>query len=308
MNTTTDYTHQEARTDFICPLCGYNDCRNVFTCTDYFVSDKKFNIVSCNNCGLRITQNNLNESELDTYYHSVNYISHSNTRKGATNRIYHIARKWMLKKKRKWIEKHISGSEKNLLDVGCGTGYFAAYMQKHGWSVLGVEKNDATRAFISKKFEFKVESSVRDIDKNSQFNVITLWHVLEHLSDLNNAMQPFSRLLTRQGTLFIAVPNYTSVDAAKYRNHWVAYDVPRHLWHFAPAQMQRLAEKHGFQVTAIKPLHLDGFYISILSEKYKGSSIYFIKGFLSGLNTWLKALANIEKSSSLLYVLEKLPE
>ncbi len=308
MNTTTDYTHQEARTGFTCPLCEYNDFKNVFTCTDYFVSGEDFDIVSCNNCNLRVTQHFLKESELDKYYHSENYISHSNTHRGITNRIYHVARKQMLKKKRKWVGKEVSGTDKKLLDVGCGTGYFAVLMQEKGWNVLCVEKNENAGKFARENFGLEVMQSLKNIDENSRFDAITLWHVLEHLSDLNNAMQTFSRLLTRQGTLFIAVPNHKSADASKYHNHWAAYDVPRHLWHFAPAQMLRLAEKHGFRVTAIKPLHLDGFYISILSEKYKGSSVCFIKGFLSGLNTWLKTLANIEKSSSLLYVLEKLPE
>ncbi|MDO5523967.1 MAG: class I SAM-dependent methyltransferase [Bacteroidia bacterium] len=307
MKTTTYYTHQETISGFICPICGYTECNDEFTCTDYFVSGENFDIVSCSGCGLRVTRHRLSEDALGAYYQSENYISHSNTRKGAINSIYHAARRLMLKKKRNWVEKQTAANDKKLLDVGCGTGYFAASMQKRGWNVVGVEKSDSDRKFAI-EIKLEVVPSLKEIGGNNRFDTITLWHVLEHLGDLNHAMQSFNRLLTPQGTLFIAVPNHTSADAEKYGTHWAAYDVPRHLWHFAPTQMLQLAEKHGFRVAATRPFHLDGFYISILSEKYKGSSMYFIKGFFSGLNTWFSTLANTEKSSSLLYVLKKMPE
>ncbi len=290
---------------FQCLICSNSEFEHVFSCTDHFVSKEKFNIIQCTNCGFRLTKDFPIGKNIDAYYEADDYISHSDTNEGFVNKLYHFVREFMLKEKALWVEKNTKASGTELMDVGCGTGYFAALMQKRGWNVVGIEKNDSARDFAKDQFEVNVFPSLESYTENDKFDAITLWHVLEHLEDLNGSMQKFHELLAHDGSLFVAVPNRNSSDADKYRQFWAAYDVPRHLWHFAPEHLKLLAHKHGFEVFETKPFHFDGFYISLMSEKYKGTSLPFFKGFLSGMKTLFASWQNKEKSSSLLYILRK---
>jgi 2-polyprenyl-3-methyl-5-hydroxy-6-metoxy-1,4-benzoquinol methylase len=137
------------------------------------------------------------------------------------------------------------------------------------------------------------------------FEVITLWHVLEHLPNLNSSMSQFFKLLKDTGTLVIAVPNINSYDAKKYQQYWAAYDVPRHLWHFSPNTVSLLAEQCGFQIIDIKPMPFDAFYVSMLSEKYKNKKFATLRGLYRGLLSCFICLFNKKKSSSLIYVMKK---
>lgn len=292
-----------------CPICNSDKFKNVFVCTDHFVSSEKFDIAECENCGFRVTKDFPQGDKINRYYKAEAYISHSNTREGLVNKLYHRVRSLMLNRKASWVKNNIINHNKNLLDLGCGTGYFLAKMKFNGWHTIGIEKSEEARSFAKQQFQIDVFSSIEELEsnlsKNKKFEVITLWHVLEHLEDLNKSMQWLYERLCNDGTLFIAVPNHTSADAKKYKEFWAAYDVPRHLWHFSPNQMQLFAQNHGFEIVNVKPFHFDGFYISMMSEKYKKSSIAFIKGFISGLSTYILSLFNNNKSSSLLFVLRK---
>ncbi len=292
-----------------CPICNSDKFIDIFVCTDHFVSDEKFDIVECEKCGLRITKEFPQGDDINRYYKAEAYISHSDTREGLVNKIYHQVRSIMLNQKANWVRNNIVNHNKNLLDIGCGTGYFPARMKQKGWHVIGIEKSDEARLFAAQQFQLEAFSSIDELEDNlpqdRQFEVITLWHVLEHLENLNESMQWLKKRLCDDGTLFIAVPNYKSADAERYGEYWAAYDVPRHLWHFSPKQMQLFAQKHGFEIVNVKPFHFDGFYISMMSEKYKKCSLAFIKGFFSGLSTYFQSLFDKEKSSSLLFVLRK---
>ncbi len=292
-----------------CPICNYDKFGKIFTCADNFVSGEEFEIVACQNCGFRWTNHFPPGDTINRYYEADAYISHSDTRKGLINRLYHSVRALMLQQKANWVAQNVPNNSKKLLDVGCGTGYFPAQMQQKGWDVVAVEKNENARRFAENQFRISTFDSLQSVDQNwsqnPQYDAITLWHVLEHLEQLNESMQWFCEHLHNQGALFIAVPNCASVDAKKYKQFWAAYDVPRHLWHFAPRQMQLLAQKHGFQIVSIRPFHFDGFYISMMSEKYKKSRFPFMGGLITGFSTFFLSLFNKKNSSSLLYVLKK---
>lgn len=289
-----------------CPVCDNARFSPFLTATDFFVSGENFNIKQCNSCGFKITENINDEETIGHYYQSENYISHSNTTKGLVNSIYHGVRKYMLGRKRHWIEHATSLKKGTILDVGTGTGFFLNEMQKSGWQVTGTEKSKDARDFAKKEFglENLPAENLFELPEKS-FDAITLWHVLEHIHQLNENMAAFFRLMKDSGKLLIAVPNHNSYDALHYKKFWAAYDVPRHIWHFTPLQMKMLGEKYGFRLTKLHPMPFDSFYVSLLSEKYKKSRFAFVKGIFFGKISWVKSILKPENCSSVIYVFEK---
>jgi len=286
-----------------CPLCGDSQFVHFETCNDYFVSHERFSLYQCYSCQFVFTQDVPVRGDKKRYYNTPDYISHSDSKKGMLNWVYHHVRNIMLRKKTRLA---IKGKQHgSLLDIGCGTGYFAASVKRKGWNVVGVEPSETAAEIARHKFGIEVILP----DKLSglphhQFDVITLWHVLEHLENLNEMMSLFSKLLRENGRLIIALPNINSYDAAKYRSFWAAYDVPRHIWHFSPDTFQQLAQKHGYTITSIKRLPFDVFYISILSEKYMSHTFPLLKGMFSGILYYVASLFDSRKSSSLVYILK----
>lgn len=289
-----------------CPVCDKKVFSPFLICTDYFVSGEQFSIKQCNSCGFKITENIEDEENIGRYYQSENYISHSNTSKGLVNSVYHSVRKYMLRRKKRLIEKATSLKTGQILDVGTGTGFFLNEMKENGWQVTGTEKSSDARDFAKKEFGLdNLPSEKLFTLKEKSFDVITLWHVLEHIHLLNENMETFHDLLREKGKLIIAVPNHNSTDAQHYKEFWAAYDVPRHIWHFAPKQMKLLAEKHEFKFTSLHTMPFDSFYVSMLSEKYKKSKLALLKGIFYGKISWLNSILNPEKCSSVIYVFER---
>ena len=289
-----------------CPLCGGTHLKRVMTCTDFYASGEQFDAVSCEDCGFTFTQGAPVEAEIGRYYETSDYISHSDTKKGAMNAVYHQVRKYMLGKKARLVAKESHRKRGRLLDIGTGTGYFAATMEQRGWKVETIEKNAQARVFAKEHFglEVKGEEALQEFESGS-FDVITLWHVMEHLEHLDETWECLRELLSDRGVLIVAVPNCSSYDAGKYGEYWAAYDVPRHLWHFTPVTIQQLASKHGFIMAARHPMPFDAFYVSMLSEKHRGSSFPFVKGMCTGTVAWFSALGKKERSSSMIYVFRK---
>jgi SAM-dependent methyltransferase len=290
----------------ICPLCSSERIRQQFTCTDYFVSKTDFEIFKCSECGFKFTQDYPEEVEIAGFYESEDYISHSDTSKGFSNKLYRIARSVMLTKKKNLI-REVTGLESGtLLDIGSGTGYFVNAMKEAGWQSEGIEINEKARNF-SKSF-FGIEVNTPDylkVLKAESFDCITLWHVLEHFHDPFNYLLDIYRLLKPGASCVIALPNSSSYDAEYYERFWAAWDVPRHLWHFNPSTFRLFSEKPGFRLKLIRVLPLDVFYISLLSEKYKGSALPFLKGMLRGGKFAFLSAFRKNRSSSVIYILQK---
>ncbi|MBO6518356.1 MAG: class I SAM-dependent methyltransferase [Bacteroidia bacterium] len=292
-------------THTVCPLCGGNHLQREMKVTDHSNSKEDFELYRCSTCSFLFTQNAPAAEEIGPYYQSENYISHSDTKEGFVNKAYHMVRDFMLGRKYTLVKKLSTG--KRLLDMGCGTGYFPNYMKNKGFDVKGVEIDSGARKFGIEKFGLDIvpPETVLNQSYAETYDVITLWHVLEHIYDLDGYMQRLKSLLDDKGYLVIAVPNSDSLDAKQYKSYWAAYDVPIHLWHFTPKTLTQLAEKHGFEVTDISSLPFDPFYISMLSSKYKKSALSVIRGAFVGGLSFLNALVNTKKASSPIYILKK---
>lgn len=289
-----------------CPSCGSAGLRSVLKVTDYTVSREQFVILECEECSLRFTQDIPDAGSIGPYYSSDAYISHSDTNKGLINRLYHLVRRHTLSTKRRLISGAARRKEGRLLDIGAGTGAFAAHMKENGWETTGLEPDEAARGRALSLHGLKLRP-IEDLYSlpAEHFDVITLWHVLEHVHDLHRYLDQLKSLLTRQGCIFIAVPNYTSYDAGFYKEHWAAYDVPRHLYHFSPQSMLQLIEAHGMQLLGFRPMWYDSFYISMVSEQYRTGKGSIIRASWVGLLSNVKAFIDKSKCSSLIYVIGK---
>jgi len=289
-----------------CPACSSANIAFVLKAKDETVSHQQFEIWQCKNCTLRFTQDVPDENNISSYYQSSEYISHSNTSKGAVNKLYHTVRSITLQTKRKLVEKNVGKKTGNLLDVGAGTGAFASTMKKAGWHVIGLEPDETARTNAKKDFgvDLRPTENLFSLQQNN-YDVITLWHVLEHVHRLHEYLDIFYALLRPGGILVIAVPNYTSGDAKTYTENWAAYDVPRHLYHFSPKSMQQLLNMHRFNLIKEKAMWFDSFYVSLLSEKYISGQSNFVKAFSIGLLSNFKAIGKPANCSSVIYIAQK---
>lgn len=274
------------------------------TTKDYFLSHENFNILTCQDCGLMFTNPRPLDSDLWKYYQSEEYISHSNTKKGLVSSLYQAVRSYTLSSKERLLNSFVSRG--TLLDYGCGSGHFLAYCQTKGWSVSGVEPDDGARSIASQTVRkvYKTKEDLLANEPNTRFAAISLWHVLEHLPDLNSVISFLNNSLERDGALFVALPNPQSYDAKKYKGHWAAFDLPRHLYHFEKGSLCKLFEKHGFVLIETKPMYFDSFYVSMLSEKYLHGKTRFMPAMIRGLISNFKAVRS-GQYSSLIYVFRR---
>jgi SAM-dependent methyltransferase len=285
----------------LCPICNGTTFSSFLTCVDHAVSKEKFFLEQCSTCTMLVTMPQPAEEELAKYYQSTNYVSHASKATNLIDALYFLTRTFTLKKKRALVS-NLQPLKGNLLDVGCGAGDFLFGCLRDGWNVTGIEPNETAQALSIKKGIHTVQSIHQ---AKGRYDVITFWHALEHMPDLNKTMMTTYGLLRDNGTLLIAVPNRTSFDAKKYKTDWAGYDVPRHLWHFNQQNMGQLLLKHKFVLQSILPLPLDAFYVSLLSETYRGKKLTkFARAFITGVHSTLAALKTNEYSS-LIYLAHK---
>ncbi|MDB5191708.1 MAG: class SAM-dependent methyltransferase [Segetibacter sp.] len=276
------------------------------SCKDFTVSQQLFQIWKCSNCTFLLTQFVPGEKYIGPYYQSATYVSHSNTKEGVVNRLYHIVRNYTLKTKQKLVTKVTGLRHGSLLDVGAGTGAFTNTMERAGWNVTGLEPDETARQNANASFGVNLKNADELFRlPASSFDAITLWHVLEHVHQLHRYLETFRNLLKPEGRLIIAVPNFTSYDADVYKEHWAAYDVPRHLYHFSPRSMEVLLESKVFSIETIKPMWFDSFYVSMLSEQYKTGHGNILRAFWTGLLSNMKASSDNKKCSSVIYIIRK---
>jgi 2-polyprenyl-3-methyl-5-hydroxy-6-metoxy-1,4-benzoquinol methylase len=266
---------------------------------DYSVTGERFELVY--DSSLKMLSTQPQPQDLERYYKSLSYISHTDANKTLIDKLYQGVKKYSLKKKVRLISKYCY-EEKTLLDVGAGTGDFLLRAKKGGWIVQGVEPNHDARLRAEEK-GIELNTSLHSLP-NKKYAVISLWHVLEHLPNLEKQIGNLVSRLTDKGTLVIAVPNYKSYDAQHYGPYWAAFDVPRHLWHFSTESIQYLFANYGMKVVRVKPMIFDSFYVSLLSEKYKTGRQNYFKAFVIGLLSNLKAIGNKEYSSHI-YILKR---
>jgi SAM-dependent methyltransferase len=289
-----------------CPLCGSAAIYAAVSAKDHTVSGETFEIWHCDDCTGRFTQRVPALSAIGPYYQSAAYVSHSDTEKGLVNRLYHLVRNHTLKSKRRLVQEVTGKETGNLLDVGAGTGAFSHTMLLAGWQLTALEPDDTARQNAKNKYGLDLSTPDQLFSLPAQkFDAITMWHVLEHVHDLQGYLKQFHTILAPGGSLLIAVPNYTSYDAKVYGGYWAAYDVPRHLYHFSPKSMEMLGQAHGFYLADTRPMWFDSFYVSMLSEQYCNGSANIFGAVWNGMLSNLKALFDRKKCSSVIYVFAK---
>ncbi|WP_400071280.1 class I SAM-dependent methyltransferase [Zobellia russellii] len=266
---------------------------------DFSISNEDFELLFDEELEMLVTHPQ--PKNLQRYYESDAYISHTDSSKSTIDKMYQLVKRYSLARKVSMINTYAS-DKKRLLDFGAGTGDFLLEAQKQNWVVEGVEPNHEARVRAQEK-KMPLHSNIQSLPK-TKFQVVTLWHVLEHLPNLEEQIKTILDHLEREGTLIIAVPNYKSFDANYYKEFWAAYDVPRHLWHFSKEAVEKIFSKQGMQLVKTKPMWFDSFYVSILSEKYKTGKQNYINAFLVGLWSNIRAVFN-GQPSSIIYILKR---
>lgn len=268
---------------------------------DHFLTQEEFEVVETSTKGVYKTSPI--PSDLSKYYESEDYISHHQDSGSIKEKLYKFLQSFNLKyKKTILLDRVHKGSR--VLDYGCGAGEFVKYIE-NDFNTFGFEPNaDARNAAQNKISKAVILDDIQSIEDNS-LDAITLWHVFEHIENQDEILEVFNKKLKEKGLLIIAVPNSTSYDAKHYKEYWAAYDVPRHVYHFSKKGMETLiSKKPNWKMRKIKPLVLDSFYISMLSEKYKKSPLFWLKAIIHGTISNVKALFSNE-FSSLIYIIEK---
>lgn len=286
-----------------CPICDSDTFHRYMEVTDWFLTKERFLLVKCSNCGLIFINPRPDITEISPYYCSDDYISHGLKNTKLIDKIYGFIRQRSIRMKFNLIRPHMSGL--NILDIGCGTGEFLSYCQIKGMTVRGVEPNERGRAFAIKN-NLTVSDHLNFVDINpGSIDAITMWHVIEHIHDLRGTLLKINEYLNSMGVLIIAVPNSNSFDAEFFKEHWAAYDVPRHIYHFSKQNITHLAESFGFKVIKVVPQKFDAYYVSMLSLKYKYNKILSWLFPLFGLWFNIRSYYDKNRYSSLIFILKK---
>lgn len=271
-----------------CPWCGCSNTTSYIQLKDYFLSQEDFEIFECPACHLLFTDPRPSGPAADKYYQSENYLSHQENKKGLVPRIYEFVKSFNLRNKVHLASEGLSPG--HVLDIGCGVGDFLVSMKKAGWTVMGIEPSSQAREIANQRLGF-YPLTPADYSQlpDQSFELITMWHVLEHVDDLSFQLQQLQRLLKPGGRLLLALPNFTSFDAQHYGQYWAAWDVPRHLNHFCPDSIQAVFADSAFQSFDIQKLKWDAYYISYLSETYMKHSLPLLRGACVGFRSNVKA-------------------
>ena len=287
-----------------CPVCQGVSFRKKLSCKDYTYSKETFKVVSCETCWFAFTNPRPKDDEIGKYYCSEMYISHTNNTEGVFNLIYQAVRKLSIRAKVSLLKGlHPRGTH---LDIGCGTGEFLNACRDAGFKTKGIEPSETARKQAIENYNLSVSENT-NLEKylNDEIGSVSMWHVLEHVTNLNETISQIYRIVKPQGKVIVAVPNYKCWDAAYYKEHWAAWDVPIHLWHFSEKTIKQIFSKHGFELIKTKPMLFDSYYISILSEEFRYGRKNFLKSILIGTISNIIGIISNRGCSSTTYIFEK---
>ena len=268
------------------------------------LSGESFAITKCRTCSFLFTNPRPTQSSISRYYNSYKYISHTNKVNSISTLLYKIARYYTLSVKVSLINS-ITKNQNNILDFGCGTGEFLHALKKYSWKIYGFEPDINARNQALRKTTANIYDDITNLKNLPPLDIIALWHVLEHVHELNETIEILKNKLNKNGRMVIAVPNQQSFDAKYYQEFWAAYDVPRHLYHFSMKTMKQLLLNHGLKIYKTIPMKLDAFYISLLSENYKTNRQKYVKSFITGYRSNIYASKNKNNYSSIIYIAGK---
>lgn len=286
-----------------CPVCGSESFECHIKTKDFSVSKEDFSIVKCSECNFHFTNPRPSDKELGKYYISDHYISHNNTRNNLFEKTYQIVRMISIQIKYNLVSKFFNKGR--VLDIGCGTGDFLQKCNEKKWVTKGIEPSEIARTQAIKNYNLDVDEDTNLKKLKGEYDIITMWHVLEHVTELNNTVSELKRLLSIDGKAVIAVPNLESFDSSYYKKYWAAYDLPIHLYHFSKESIIKLFENHGFSLIKTKGMKFDSFYVSMLSEEHKTGNKNYIKSLIIGSISNLFGIFTKRGFSSTIYVFEK---
>jgi 2-polyprenyl-3-methyl-5-hydroxy-6-metoxy-1,4-benzoquinol methylase len=289
------HVEQSNKADFLVPKIHFTKVK------DFSVTGEDFDLFYNDDKSILITSPQPGEDEMDRYYESENYISHTDGKKSWFEKAYQAVKYFSLKRKLN-LSNQLRSNKGNILDIGCGTGDFLVTAKNNGWTVLGIEPNTKAKEIAIKK-GIEVLSDTEELTEN-QFDLITLWHVLEHLPELESQLIKYHKLLKPNGSLVAAVPNFNCYSAAHYKSFWAAYDVPRHFWHFSQKGIKNLFSKNQFEVVKMLPMKWDAYYVNLLSEKYAHGRMKIFSAFFHAFKCNLVAKRTGEYAS-LIYCFRK---
>ena len=286
-----------------CPVCGGRSFSDYLKLKDFFLTQEPFQLKQCDSCSFVFTNPRPEDKSLGKYYDSPDYLSHHSRGFNPIQLVYQQLRNINIRNKFSLVRRFVADG--SLLDIGCGTGEVLHYFQKKKWDVKGIEPSRSAREFAIEKYGLHIgdEPELNKLQERS-FDVISMWHVLEHVSDLHDRIQVIHKLLKSSGYLIIALPNLKSWDAHHYKNTWAAYDVPRHLHHFSQSTIKKLVTEHEFKHVDTAPMKMDAYFISMLSEKYLAKHNQFLYAAMNGFHSNRSAKKSGEYSS-LIYVFQK---
>ena len=285
-----------------CPICDTSQSENYLIITDHSFSQESFALVKCQKCSFIYTNPRPIEEESWKYYDSASYISHSNNTTSFKDLIYKAVRKYTLTQKTKLILKY--KKQPIVLDYGCGSGHFLKHLIKQNIEAYGIEPAKEKSIDVHSSFNTKVYTSIKEFPKQVKPDIITAWHVIEHVHNLKETLNTLQKRLSENGYLIIALPNNQSLDATYYKEFWAGYDVPRHLYHFDKQSVKTLAKQLRMKVIKIYPMTFDAYYVSMLSEQYQRNKNSFFRGLKMGYQS-NKSAKKTGEYSSLIYVLKK---
>lgn len=287
-----------------CLVCG-SDAKNPFlTVADRFDISQKYQLVQCQDCGFVYLSPRPGQKWISRYYQDPSYQPHQKKALSLSGKAYQAVRIWNNRYKHRLIEKYSRRGK--ILDYGCGTGEFLLEMKNSGWDTLGLEPS-AEAAAVARNYQIPIIPALNSFP--GKVDVITLWHVLEHVHEARRLLADLKNILQPTGLLCIAIPNRRSLDAAFFKNHWVAYDAPRHLYHFSPADMEKLLQSAGFKIFSMRSLPFDPWYNSFLSaylesgkNKMRLLSIGLVKSLFAGITVNVLSVFNKKYNSSIIYL------
>jgi len=228
-----------------CPHAGEPQTP-LFDARDY-ISGDGFALVLCRKCGIAYTQPTPAPDKWSRYYPRDYYGKAGASRfrgpiEWVQNQFYtaRVGR----------IQQFNGGRPGRVLDVGCGRGFLLQEFRRRGWDVLGTEVDGTAAAHAQRVLQLPVKIGALETLKlpADGFDVVVLWHVLEHLSDPGATLVQVHRLLRPGGTLLVGVPNFGSAEARWCQDKWFHLDVPRHLTHFTQNGLARALEQAGLRV------------------------------------------------------------
>lgn len=232
-----------------CPSCENNVWRSVFLADDMYAGTP-YPIVSCVGCGLtRTTLENRCAPDAGYVYGGS---ADAGRRFGPMQSVLRYFRQAR-------VARVAAGQCGRALDVGCGDGAFLEELAGKGWDVIGTELSESIARTARARLGDRVcVGNIQELRMSSaSFDLITLWHVLEHLEDPKRVLEESRRLLKADGKIIVAVPNIESWQARLFGRDWLHLDVPRHRWHFSARTLGGLAEGCGLWVERIRHFSLE---------------------------------------------------